>query len=228
LPLPVQEYLNQIEQANKKDALYDTRDGNDVPPSVKAYLNQIEQANKYQNKIEGDFETTQVKVSATSAKNFQTESSSWFKKGAKFIGLSALIVILGAIFYLASQNPELKFIEIPDIKTTDISNTPSTDTSTSSTYTSGVVNTYTVKIDYNGRWSGYTQSGSSDSEKRPISGIGTKTIENKLTKWPVIADIKKDDSSSGILTVQIWYKNKMMETDSTDDRSTRVKIAAYR
>lgn len=141
---------------------------------------------------------TQVKAPATNATNSQPELSSWLKKGAKFIGLLALVAILGAIFYLASQNPETKIIEL---NTTGTSNVPST-------YASDVANTYEIKIDYNGHWSGYTQSG---SEKKLISGVGPETIENKLVSWPITANIKKDDRNQGILTVQIWKGNKMIK-----------------
>jgi inner membrane protein involved in colicin E2 resistance len=71
---------------------------------------------------------------------------------------------------------------------------------------------YSIRIDYDGSWSGYASLG---SNKHEISGVGPQTINIKGNKLPLTAHIQKNDFSHNRLTVYLLKNNTKIESGNT-------------
>jgi len=83
--------------------------------------------------------------------------------------------------------------------------------------------TYSIKVDYGGKWIGSVTLG---SDSRKISGIGTTTEPLDFKTWPINVNIQKYDDGRGTLTVDILKGDKEIKTGNTSARRGKVKLTA--
>lgn len=72
---------------------------------------------------------------------------------------------------------------------------------------------YTVKISYDGEWSG---SIGGDGSMRTVDGSGTETFTIKGNPYIVSANAQKKDSGSGTLTIQILKNGEVIKEATTN------------
>lgn len=148
----------------------------------------------------------------TSNRDPNSQSSSWLKKGATSIGILALIAILGAIFYVAWQTPGTT-ITVPAVTVPE----------NPYVTTSSAPDTYTVKVNYGGTWSGSIKDSQGTT---PISGTGPLDIKRQFSMWPVNVHVSKTDMESGTLTVEVSRSGRIIKRDSIPNIHGSLDISA--